>query len=94
MTLLAGMGVLAIFPRWMPPNQPLADFVTQSPDRWNLLWVILGMLVGWRCIRAIIWTYAEFVEEAIKQCLLSIIMLDAVVFFAVRDVVPWTIVDF
>ena len=55
-----------------------------EPQRWSLFWLVLGILVGWRCVRAIVQPYSEFVQEAVRQCLVSLIVLDAAVCAAVK----------
>ncbi len=89
--IAAGMVLLAIFPQWMNRKE-LAPFVAQPHGWWSVLWLLLGVQIGWRCVRAVISPYAEYVQEAVGRCLMSIIMLDAVVCFAVRDLYPWTVV--
>jgi 4-hydroxybenzoate polyprenyltransferase len=89
--MFAGMGLLAYFPEELPqtadfePHQLLID-----PQKWHLCWVLLALLTGWRCLRCVVQPYGEFVREAIRQCLVSLIIFDAAIVVAVRGV-PWGI---
>jgi UbiA prenyltransferase family len=91
LAMIAGMGLLAYFPDEVPltadfePHQLLID-----PQNWHLCWALLALLTGWRCLRCMIQPYGEFVREAIRQCLVSLIIFDAAVVVAVRGV-PWGI---
>jgi hypothetical protein len=95
LVMLSGMGLLAWFPQKLPQTVEPMDLVRLfqpgvEPQRWSLFWLVLSILVGWRCVRAIVQPYSEFVQEAVRQCLVSLIVLDAAVCAAVRDV-PWAI---
>ncbi len=48
--------------------------------------LILGMLIGWRCLRAVIAPSPAQVQAAVAQSILSLIILDAAACYAVRDV--------
>ncbi|NQU22153.1 MAG: UbiA family prenyltransferase [Candidatus Nealsonbacteria bacterium] len=60
--------------------------IRQQPDRWELFMVLLGALIGWRCLRAILDPIPARVQMAVKHAILSIIILDAAACYAVRDV--------
>ena len=47
---------------------------------------ILGGLIAWRCLRAVIDPISPRVQMAVKHGILSIIILDAAACYAVRDV--------
>ena len=63
-----------------------------------LFWLMLAVLIGMRSLRAVFDPRPAVVQDAIKQCLLSLIVLDAAVCFAVRGLdgaaalgnIPWT----
>ncbi len=93
LVMLAGMGLLAWFPNRLPQAvepRDVVDLFHTDPQRWSLFWLVLGLLIGWRCVRAIVQPYSEFVQEAVRQCLVSLIVLDAAICVAVRDV-PWAL---
>ena len=58
----------------------------QQPWRWYLLAGALGLLIVWRCLWAVIDPVPRRVRRAVTQCVLSIVMLDAVACYAVRGV--------
>ena len=70
--LLGGMTILACLPLLVEQMQP-------NVARWRLLWAVLFLLVGWRCVRAIIDPRPVIVRGAVKHAILSIIFLDAAV---------------
>ena len=80
LVMMGGMGLLAALPYW-------ADEVPQivhDQVRWYLLLVILAGLIGWRCVWAIADPRAGRVRAAVRQCIISVIYLDAVACFALR----------
>jgi hypothetical protein len=87
LVMLVGMGLLRYFPERLPPNQ-----IMISLDRWDWCWALLAILTGWRCLRCIVQPKSEFVQEAIRQCLVSLIIFDAAVTVAVRGVLWGTVV--
>ena len=53
--MLGGIALLASYPTWADPT--LAEvswprFVL--PDRWPLVWGVIGLMIGWRCLWAVI----------------------------------------
>jgi 4-hydroxybenzoate polyprenyltransferase len=72
--LLAGMGLLAITP-----------VITESPrlavglSGWYLLWALLALVTGRRCVLAIVEPSAARVQAAVRHCVHSLIVLDAAV---------------
>jgi 4-hydroxybenzoate polyprenyltransferase len=83
----AGVMLLFLFPRFAPP-EVLAPAIQNDPRRWNMLWGLLGLLIGWRCVWAIMDPQPLLVQRAVRQCIFSLIMLDAVVTFAVAGFEP------
>jgi 4-hydroxybenzoate polyprenyltransferase len=69
--MLAGIGLLARY-----PYQSETLFLV-LPDRWVLAWCILAALVGWRCVRAIADPQPGNVQAAVKNSIMSLIVLDA-----------------
>jgi len=79
---LAGMGLLASLPRWAsgqewPPIVP--------PERWDLFWLALAAVIGWRAVRAVIEPIPANVQAAVRNCIFSLIILDAAAVLAVQD---------
>jgi 4-hydroxybenzoate polyprenyltransferase len=72
--LLSGIGLLGTLPVWFRELQPpLQD----EPSRWYLLMAMLGVLIGWRCVQAMLNPRPYFVQTAVRQAIMSIIILDA-----------------
>lgn len=82
-----GIALLAWFPSW---SNRIIPQVQLDPQRWYLLTGVLGLLIVWRCFRAVINPVPIYVRMAVAQCVLSIIMLDAVACYAVRGV-SWAV---
>lgn len=78
LVLVAGVAMLAAYPASTTYTSP----AEQIPN-WNLFWSVLGTLIAWRCIRAILDPRPATVQFAVKQCIFSIIVLDAVIVFGV-----------
>jgi len=83
LVMLAGIGMLAWFPRWSAHVVPLLQ---REPQRWYMLTGALGLLIGWRCLRAIAEPTRERVQMAVVHGLLSLVVFDAVACYAVRGV--------
>lgn len=79
--MLAGIGLLAWFPKWTDQTIP---HLGGSLSRWYLMTSILGALIGWQCLRAVLDPQPLQVQLAVKQSILSLVILDAVVCFALR----------
>lgn len=79
--ILGGIGLLATLPEWFREIQPLLQL---EPSRWYLLMAMLGMLIGWRCVRAVFEPHPYFVQTAVRQAIMSIVVLDAAAAFAAR----------
>lgn len=78
-----GIAMLAWFPNW---SDRVLPFIEQDLRHWYLLVGVLGLLIVWRCCWAVIDPIAPRVRIAVAQCVLSIVMLDAVACYAVRGV--------
>lgn len=82
--MACGIGLLAWFPNWAtleldPVSQPV-----HINDRWPLLWGLLAVFICMRPVIAIISPSPQHVQAAVKNSILSLIMLDAVACYAVR----------
>ncbi len=78
-----GISALALLPHL---SDRVLLILRQTPQRWYLLLGVLGLLIVWRAVRTIIDPTPTKVRMAVAQCVLSIIMLDAVACYAFRDV--------
>ncbi|MBX7072362.1 MAG: UbiA family prenyltransferase [Pirellulales bacterium] len=81
--LLSGIALLASYPLFVDEFLPAVSQPVYL-DRWRLLMLLLGGLIAWRCVRAIITPAPLYVQAAVKNCILSLIVLDAAVCFTVR----------
>ncbi|MBN1393845.1 MAG: UbiA family prenyltransferase [Pirellulales bacterium] len=81
--IASGIAMLYWFPRVSHRTMPeLLD----DPQRWFLLIGIIGLLIVWRCVRAAIDPAPVKVRMAVAQCIMSIVVLDAIACLAVRGV--------
>jgi 4-hydroxybenzoate polyprenyltransferase len=83
LVMALGIALLAWLPSWS--DRVIAD-VQFAPQRWYLLVGVLGLLIVWRCLWAVIEPVPARVRMAVAQCVLSIVMLDAVACYAIRGV--------
>ena len=81
LVMLAGIACLGLLHRNFPPG-----FRPALPERWWLLMLaLLGLPIARRSVMTIADPVPERVQAAVKQCLLSIIVLDAAVTFVVGN---------
>jgi hypothetical protein len=83
--------MIAWLPRW---SEELVPLLQVEPQRWYLLMALLSVLIGWRCVWAVIEPWPVRVQTAVAHGILSLVMLDAVACFAVRDWQPATTILF
>jgi 4-hydroxybenzoate polyprenyltransferase len=83
LVMALGIALLAWFPHW---SDRTISAVQLAPQQWCLLVGALGFLILWRCVWAAIEPVPARVRTAVTQCLLSLVMLDAVACYAVRGV--------
>ena len=76
--LSLGVALLAWFPS--VGGDPGAGLL----DRWRLLMTILAVLIGWRCLGAVIDPIPARVQMAVKHAILSVVILDASVGYVAR----------
>ena len=87
LVMFAGMGLLAYFPRAFAAESGLrAAPVPARRERWQMAWIVLAILTCWRCLRCVVQPASEFVQDAVRQCLISLIIFDAALTVAVRDI--------
>ncbi len=84
LVVLLGVGMLGWLPRWSPQLIPVLQ---QAPSRWYLLIGLLALPIAWRCLSALLEPAPERVRMAVAQCILSVVILDAAVCYAVRDLI-------
>ena len=87
LTMMAGIAILALYPQWS--NDALPDwaqplYAEGLPDRWRLLWIVLAGLISWRCVWAILDPQPARVQFAVRQAILSLVLLDAAACLGVR----------
>jgi 4-hydroxybenzoate polyprenyltransferase len=80
--LLAGLALVASLPAWIHGDEWPGVAV---PPRWFLFWALLAMLVGWRCVRAIRDPAPATVQSAVRNCIFSLVIIDAGACLAVHD---------
>jgi len=91
LVMAVGLGLLASFPTWVDEHLEAAFiplFALEIGERWYVLWLLLGLLILRRPVVAIANPVPARVQLAVKECILSLIVLDAVACYAVRGV-PW-----
>lgn len=89
---LSGVGLLGALPRLLGPVEEWAvepaGLLVRLPDRWPLLLGALGALVGYRMFLAVLEPVPYRVQMAVRQCILSLVILDAAVVLGVRGLAP------
>jgi 4-hydroxybenzoate polyprenyltransferase len=87
--ILSGIGLL-----WLVPGRcdRVVSLLQQQPGRWSLLMAVLAALIGVRCLRAVIEPVPQRVQMAVRQCILSLVVLDAAACFVVRGLTGAVIV--
>jgi 4-hydroxybenzoate polyprenyltransferase len=81
--MLSGIGMLSQLPRH---SERLVELLQKEPERWYMLTGALGLLITWRCFRAVMDPVPSRVRAAVAHCILSLVMLDAICCFSVRGV--------
>ena len=86
--LLGGIALLASTPEWATGDEWPPVVV---PPRWFVFWGLIGMLIGGRCLRAIVDPQPLFVQAAVRNCIFALVILDAGAVLAVQDRI-WAVV--
>lgn len=76
--MLSGIALLACYPSCS------RDVGTALLWRYQVLMTILGVLIAWRSFRAVLEPVPARVQTAVKQCILSLVVLDAAVCYVAR----------
>ena len=88
--IITGLSLLASFPEYGEFAKSRALVI--RPDWvWSLLVVLLGFTIVRRCLMAIASLEPSSIQAAVKQCILSLIVLDAAVCLAVRSPAWWAV---
>jgi 4-hydroxybenzoate polyprenyltransferase len=83
--ILAGIALLWQVLDRCDPGQ-IVPLLQNEPQRWTILMAVLAALIGVRCLRAVAEPVPYRVQMAVKQCILSLVILDAAACFLVRGV--------
>ncbi len=78
--MLGGVVMLNWVPQW---NGHTVRLLQLQPIRWSLLIGGLGLLIVYRCFRAVLEPTPRRVQAAVRHGLLSLVMLDAAICFVV-----------
>ena len=82
--MLAGMLLLSQFHRFVDPMTAASALTNVAlPPNWYWFWAIIAALIGRRCVWAIARPTPENVQAAVKLAILSLILFDASVCYAV-----------
>lgn len=79
--MIGGIVLLAWFPQWTDRVTPLLQ---RQPWRWALVLAFFGAVIAWRSLYALAEPTPQRVRVAVKQAILSLIVLDAAVVLAIR----------
>ena len=81
--MMSGVAMLAWFPH---VSQNIIRPLQQQPQRWHLLIGLLGAMIAWRCLWAVMDPQPFRVQMAVRQSILSLVILDAAACYAVCGV--------
>lgn len=85
--MLAGLTMLYSL-LWFLPRADLTANLANEPMRWHLVWAIVAGSIVWRCAPAIMRPEPRLVGAAVRNSLTSLILIDAVITWAQRDIGP------
>jgi 4-hydroxybenzoate polyprenyltransferase len=89
--IVAGIAVLGEMLAFVTPElEPvsLPRFALAAGRNWALFWIMMAVLIGWRCLLAVMDPAPFRVQSAVKNCLRSLVILDAMACVAVRGAWP------
>lgn len=81
--MLAGIALLASTPAWVTGRE-WPEF--RVAGNWYVFWALLGMLIGYRCLRAVIEPRPERVQIAVRNSIFSLVIIDAAACLAVQEI--------
>ena len=79
--MLAGVALLALLPL---ATEEVIPVLRLEPSRWVIFMLLLGGIIFVRCLWAITWPSSGRVQMAVKQGLLSLVILDGAAAFAIQ----------
>ncbi len=87
-TVLIAVALLLL--AWYPHSHlidqnQLVQLFQAAPQRWSLVWIILAATIFWRAGQALMQPHPAYVQLAVKHCLLSLVTIDAIITYALRD---------
>lgn len=83
--MFCGLALLAWFPSLADDALPeVSQPAFTTPGRWRLLMALLGSVIAWRVVGAVVDPRPELVQFAVRQCIISLVILDASACFVVR----------
>ena len=85
LVMLAGIGLVAWYPAWRAALDPQRQAL---PPNWYLFWCAIAAMVTWRCMRAVADPRPIVVQMAVKNCILSLIVIDAAACLATTGALP------
>ena len=89
--IVAGIAVLGAMPAFVTADLELVSlprFALAAGKNWAFFWIMMAVLVSWRCLLAVMDPAPFRVQSAVKHCLRSLIILDAMACVAVRGAWP------
>lgn len=78
--MLLGIGMIAAYPHFREPGE-----IVRKLDNWYIMLAFVSLVIGRRLVIAVLDPIPEHVQAAVKNCLLSLIVLDATALVAMRD---------
>lgn len=82
LVMLAGMALVASMPAWVTGGE-WPPFNVRG--NWYVFWALFAMLIGYRCLRAVFDPRPEFVQAAVRNCIFSLVVMDAAACLAVQE---------
>ena len=81
---LLGGTILALAGLALPMLLPHYTVITYPRTTWTLLWLAVMAMIGWRMVWAVVDPAPAVVQAAVKQAILSLIVVDAVLTAGIR----------
>jgi 4-hydroxybenzoate polyprenyltransferase len=79
--MASGIALLAWHP-WSIDEASRPAFIDER--RWILVWSLVGAMIAWRCLAAVFDPSPGHVQYAVKNCIFSLIVLDALIVYGSR----------
>ncbi len=80
LVMLAGIGMLW----WFPDFRTAVQTEAGSLEGFRILMIVLGVLIGWRCLHTAKLPTPQQVQMTVRRCILSVVMLDAAVCYYIQ----------